>query len=251
MTHEAQQHSLSQWLDLHELRPAVCRRLLDAMLELVDTGGPRDAPADAGSSTLDLQTSWLTTADAMRAFFPAQSCIINDTFEKTARTLIPMRAGSRKAVTIDHGPNTYPTIVYSFSGERSELLVLAHEFAHALQIRASDGRFVAPIMREICAFIGELVQIAYASEDVAQHHLLSRAWSLENQRYFGAGGRRLRSALPLPDLAYRYAWNYPIARYLSIRVRERLPPDRIWALFEGRLSVAALLRDLDLASDLA
>lgn len=251
MTRRPQQHSLSDWLDLHELSPALCRRLLDAASELASTPAGHD-PAASGHYTLDLETAWESTADSMRLFFPGQKSIIDDTFEKTVRTLVGRRGRSRTALTINNGLNTYPTILYSFLGEPSDSLVLAHEFSHALQIRASEGRFVSPIMREVCAFVGEWARLSYAwSTDAAQHRRLSQVWYTDNQKYFGASRSRLIAALSQSDMVYSYSWNYPIARYLSICVQRQIPRDRMWALFKGHTSVAGLLRDLDLASDLA
>ena len=91
----------------------------------------------------------------MRAFFPAQRSIIDDTFENTVKTLVDQRNKPRRALTLDNGPTAFPTIFYSYRGEPSDSLTIAHEFAHALQIRASRGKFVPPIMREVCAFVGE------------------------------------------------------------------------------------------------
>jgi hypothetical protein len=248
MTSQAQQHHLSDWLELHELTPETCRVLMDAMsdLEVPEPGiGDQGEP---GKSTIDLDAAWLTAVDAMRASFPAHASMIDLTFEKTKRVQLSRRHGSRKAATIDNGPAADPVILYSYMGETADLLVLAHEFAHALQIRASGGRFVLPVMREVCAFLGEYALLKHvSSSDMALYRRLRQVWDADHKKYLGAGKNRLISALSRPEAVYRYSWNYPIARYLSIKVQERLVPNRVWALFEGRLSIPALLQELDLA----
>ena len=64
--------------------------------------------------------------------------------------------------------------------------MIAHEFAHALQIRASGGKFVAPVIREICAFIGEAALLSHIlRENPTQYDHLVQAWRQANHRYFG------------------------------------------------------------------
>jgi len=251
MKPEARTHRLADWLDLHELSPFDCRRILKAAASLATAPAPQGQVSRADHK-LELETAWHSVADSMRLYFPAQKGRIDDTFEKSLRMLVAREGRSRAALTIDNGPNSYPTILYSFAGEPADCLVLAHEFAHALQISASEGRFVSPIIREVCAFVGEWALVSYAlATDAAQHRHLSRIWHTDSQRYFNVGKRRLIAALSQPDAAYRYSWNYPIARYLVIQVLERFSQDGIWELFEGHMSVAGLLRDIDLAADLA
>ncbi|WEK04370.1 MAG: hypothetical protein P0Y65_19680 [Candidatus Devosia phytovorans] len=245
MTPPSNQHSLSDWLQLHELSQATCRSLLDAMPLRSTMSGCYRRAAEPDGTVIDVDTAWGTAVEAMRAFFPAQKDIIDLAFANTTRLLVARRQGSRKAVTVDNGANTYPTILYSFAGEPADQLVLAHEFAHALQIVASEGRFVSPVMRETCAFLGEHTLLAHiASLDAMQHHCLTQVWNADNQKYFGSGKRRLAAALSQPDQAYSYAWNYPMARYLGVQAQSRLTPTDIWALFEGHVTVAGLLRDL-------
>jgi hypothetical protein len=245
-------HSLSDWLALHELDAVACRRILDV--------APRDVTKAAAGSTwsaseryaLDPEAAWLRTADAMRAFFPAQRSIIDDTFEKTVKTLVDQRNKSRRALTLDNGPTTYPTILYSYRGEPSDSLIIAHEFAHALQIRASRGRFVPPIIREVCAFLGESALLSHALyNDAAHYDRLYQVWHNDNQKFFGTYKERLNSALLQPEMPYRYFWNYPIARYLAIRISERCSRDRMWTLFEGDLSLRGVLRELAFEPSLA
>jgi hypothetical protein len=244
MTLQAERHSLSDWLALHGLDPSDCRSILDAAAREVASAPGGDKWSASGGDAPDLETAWLRTADAMRAFFPAQRSIIDDTFQKTVKVLVPQRNKSR-ALTLDNGPETYPTILYSYRGEPSDALVIAHEFGHAVQIRASRGKFVSPIMRETCAFIGETTLLSHAlCTDTAQHRRLSQAWHKSNNKYLGTDKHQLNLALLRPELAYRYSWNYPIARYLAIQISQRCSRDRMWTLFEGNLTVGGALREL-------
>ncbi|UVK40986.1 hypothetical protein LHFGNBLO_002526 [Mesorhizobium sp. AR10] len=252
MTRRAERHSLSDWLALHELDPVACRRILSAVAREVASASAGHKWSASGSYGLDPETAWLRTADAMRAFFPAQRSIIDDTFEKTVKTLVARPNKSPRALTLDNGPGTYPTIFYSFLGEPSDSLVIAHEFGHAVQIRASRGKFVSPIMREVCAFIGEMAQLSYAlCGDARQYRCLSQVWHKDNQKYLGTHRDHLDSALLQPEMPYNYFWNYPIARYLAIQISQRCSRDRMWTLFEGDLSVRGVLRELAFEASLA
>jgi hypothetical protein len=237
-------HTLSDWLALHELDPIACRRILDTVpQEMAKSAGNRWP--DLERYALDPEDAWLRAADAMRAFFPARRSIIDDTFEKTVKILVNQCNKSRRALTLDNGSAAFPTIFYSYSGEPSDSLIISHEFAHALQIRASRGKFVSPIIREICAFLGEWTLLCHAKySDAIQHRRLSQVWHNDNQKFFGVDKHRLASALLRPEMPYSYSWNYPIARYLTVRISERYSQDQMWELFEGDLSVQEVLRRL-------
>jgi hypothetical protein len=241
----SRRHSLSDWLALHELDPVTCRRILDAM-----TSGAASEPAphnslNSGYQAIDLEVAWLRTVEAMRDFLPKQQSIIDDTFEKTVKIVVDQRDKPRKALTLDNGPGAYPTILYSYRSEPFDSLVIAHEFGHALQIRASRGKFVPPIIREICAFLGEGALLSNTlRRNATQYTHLVQAWREANHRYFGTQRDRLQAALLKADAPYKYSWNYPIARYLAVQISDRCSQDWIWSVFEGESSVRGVLREL-------
>jgi hypothetical protein len=198
-----------------------------------------------GYQAIDPELAWLRTVEAMRDFFPKQQGVIEDTFEKTTKIVLDEGEKSRRSFTLDNGPGTYPTIVYNQRGTPVDSLVIAHEFAHAVQIRASRGKFIGPVIREICAFLGEGALLSYVlRRDTTLHTHLVQAWGEANRRYFGVQRERLQAALLTPDTPYRYTWNYPIARYLSIEIFDRCSKDRIWSVFEGEASIAVILQEL-------
>lgn len=237
-------HTLSDWLALHELDPVACRRILDAAPREIATTPAGNGAPDLERYALDLEDAWLRTADAMRALFPAQRSIIDDTFDKTVRVLVDQPNKSRRALTLDNGQTAYPTILYSYLGEPSDSLVISHEFAHAVQIRASQGKFVPPIIREVCAFVGEWALLSHSLQsDPAQHRRLSQVWHNDNKKFFGTHTQRLNAALLRPETPYSYSWNYPIARSLAIRISQQCLRDRMWTVFEGDLSVQGILQN--------
>lgn len=244
---ERRRHSLSDWLALHALDAASCHRILDAIVWDDASDPTADATPDSKYSAPDLDAAWLGTADAMRNFLPAHQTVVDDTFANTPRIVIDRRGKSRKALTLDNGPPNYPTILLSYSAEPADYLVMAHEFGHALQIRASGGKFVPPIMREVCAFLGEAALLSHARQgDVTRREWLAHVWRKDDARYLGILKDRLKAALHRPATPYSYAWNYPIARLLAIRLFERGSRERLWSVFQGSATVQALEKDLTL-----
>lgn len=241
---ERREHYLADWLALHELDAVECGRILDDMADDLPEGDGVHPPSDAAYQAPELKAAWQSTIEAMREFLPERRDMIDDTFEHTDKIAVD-REKSRKALTLDNGPTSYPTILFSYRGEPIDCLVMAHEFGHALQIRASGGKFIPPIMRETCAFLGEGALLSHAMHrDAARYPHLAAAWRKDSDRYFGAQRERLRAALAAPATPYRYAWNYPIARHLANRIARYGSRDWIWSVFSGEMTLPALLQAL-------
>lgn len=239
------QHSLAEWLALHELDPATCRHVLDAIARRFADAPEEHDPAQSGYQALDRETAWLWAVAAMRDLLPEQQGTIDDTFAKTDRLVVDRPGKSRRAVTLDNGPGAYPTILFSYHGEPAEHLIMAHEFGHALQIMASRGKPMSPIMREVCAFLGEGALLSRTRRcHAAQHAGLAGAWRRDSRRYFGVVSERLRAALAMPSAPYVYSWNYPMARYLAILIAEQRPCEGIWRVFAGQAALRDVLQEL-------
>ncbi|UZK67709.1 hypothetical protein [Sphingomonas sp. M1-B02] len=243
---QSRQHCLSDWLAVHELDSVTCRRILDALPW--DAGGTSatDERLDFAYQEPNLEAVWFTIAAAMGNFLSDQRGIVDDIFEKTVKICVDHPDKSRKALTLDNGSTAYPTIIFSYRSDRSDPLVMAHEFGHALQIRASRGKFVPPIIREVCAFLGEGALLSHTLRgNASQHAHLSQVWREDTIRYFGPQRDRLRGALLEPNAPYKYFWNYPIARFLAIQISKQCSQEWVWSIFEGKSSVRAVLRELD------
>lgn len=151
--------------------------------------------------------------------------------------------------TIDHGRGQPPEIRMSWQGSAADLICLAHEVAHAVQLQLSAGSFMPPVARETCAFLGELALIEWASKN--DTHLAAKllsVWQEESETYFGEDRDLLRSALADPNASYTYRMNYPLARAAAI-VMQRSGADA-QRLFRAGAEAMALLPLADIA-DLA
>ncbi len=128
----------------------------------------------------------------------------------------------------------------SWNGSTEDLICLAHETAHAIQLLLSAGSFMPPLARETCAFLGELALIAWAmTHDKELASQLLRVWRDENQRYFGDDCDLLSSALTDPEASYSYRMNYPLARASAVSMW-RAGAD-LWKLFNAGSEAMSLL----------
>lgn len=241
---QSKQHNLGDWLDLHGLDHQMCLHLLDE-IERESAKIPAWNGPDQQSLTLDPDGVWTEVTSAMCRFLPEHQSLIEETFQQSTKIAIAGQGKSRKALTIDHGPAKFPTIMYHYFGEISDLFVVAHEFGHALQIRVSEGEFMSPVMRETCAFISEGALLSsYSSKNASISGDLYNHWYKSNKRYFGALAIKLKKSLKNRDAIYEYGWNYPIARFLALRISANFSRDLIWGVFSNHYSVRGALDQL-------
>ncbi len=124
--------------------------------------------------------------------------------------------------TIDRGPDRPVLIVLNWKGTPDDVICLAHEVAHALQIIFSDHKQMPPLAREVCAFLGELNVIAHARTSAPDlYPALCDVWPRENDAYLGSDIDLLAAALADPHAHYHYRQNYPIARLAAVELFNR------------------------------
>lgn len=242
---QSKQHVLGDWLDLHGLDHHTCLHLLDEIRRESAKIPACRSNSDQQPLSLDPDGVWTKIISAMCSFLPEQQKVIEETFQRSEKIAVAGKGKSRKALTIDHGPAKYPTIMYQYFGEVSDLLVVAHEFGHALQIRASEGEFMPPVMREVCAFLSERALFSSCSnEDAFLAENLLQYWQRSNHRFFGNLATNLQESLKNENAIYEYGWNYPIARYLALRIFTNFSRDSVWRVFRGEYSIKKVLNQL-------
>ncbi len=136
----------------------------------------------------------------------------------------------------------HPEIRMHWSGAFGDLVALAHEAAHALQIQLTKPHFVAPVIREACAFLGELALIDFVN---ARNPVLARnlaaVWGRESLVYFGDDAALLLAALCSPSAGYCYRMNYPLARAAAVCLYQKSDPAQTHSLFAQKPSTSGLL----------
>lgn len=140
--------------------------------------------------------------------------------------------GPRIPHTVDPGSSGSLVIVMDWQGRVDDLACLAHEFAHALQIRLSGHDTMPPVAREACAFLGELLLVDHARRhDPALFGALLQTWTAENATYLGVDLDTLSDALSNPETAYQYRQNYPVARLAAVQMFRRRAQHGLHDLF--------------------
>jgi hypothetical protein len=227
----AKRYYLADWLGLHGLTARQCENVL-ARARHLEPGGQTDAAAPSG---LTSDQAWHLAADALRSALPAGVTAIEAVRTGTVRAFRTGARGRRPYTFA--GP--HPVVALDYSGRVADLLTVAHELGHAVQLGATAG-FVPPVVRELCAFLSELALLDHLrAASPALHPLALAAWSAATRHYVGREGKALAAALQDPRSIYHYGWNYPIARVLASECHEY--PNALWPIFENRTRLSGIL----------
>lgn len=259
--------SMADWLALHG---ATAKDML-ALLE-----GPRPVrganPDPFARIGVAPETAWDWAATAARLHWPSLAPHILDTARHCLRRFdldpsihkrpFTLQSPSGSAHIGQDAPEQQGNILVgmAYRGHLRDLLNLAHEFGHAVQLTASQGRFMPPILREVCAYLVEAALVAHlpafadaSASDIGQAAKAVSLWQDDSARLAGPKTDALIQAIRAPDTPYDYGWNYPPARVLSTRIlgispfgNQHAPPDGtafgatfVADLFAGKLTVSA------------
>lgn len=124
--------------------------------------------------------------------------------------------------TENNGRQEPPNIVMGWDRRVDDLMCLAHEAGHALQIMLSGNGIMPPVGRETCAFVAELLLLDYTRQHApGVFHMLHRVWLEENAVYLDSDLEALSASLRDPDTRYHYRQNYPLARLAAVYLFSR------------------------------
>lgn len=156
----------------------------------------------------------------------------------------------RQAFTMDRGIDQAPLIGISFQNSPQDLLTLAHEFGHALQLCVSRSEFAAPAVREACAFLSELALLEHLHEvDKSLYFKVLQSWYVDNHHYLRRDGIDFRQVALSGTGRYDYRWNYPAGRLAAFSAFARLPRANLWSIFQNRLPLDYLVGLISLKDD--
>ncbi len=227
--HARPEHGPSEWLSLNDLTRGAVLRLL---ARIAPPPVPETGPGHRHNG-LSAEAAWALCAHAMRRAFPGLAEEVNRTEAQTPKCVQPRADKHPKAFTYNLGHDRLPFVSLHYRDRPRDLLVMAHEFGHALQIVASaplrTGQ-MPPIARECCAFLAELALIRHCS---AARPALSAAHAADTAEYFGVDRLRLQHALQGARTPYRYDWNYPLARRRAADLMAQGTPKVLCALYRA------------------
>lgn len=202
------------WLAVNGLTRDLVRAQLAAITAPDGSVGP-PVPARLGLSAAQ---AWGLCAGALRAAVPELGTQIGEVEMRAPKCLAPRAGKHPRPFTYDLGGGALPLVSLHYQDRPVDLLAMAHEVGHALQIVASQGRSdgqMPPVARECCAFLAELAILQHLPTRFAA---LAPAHQADDAIYFGDNARALAEAMTDPRQPYRYAWNYPLARHIAARL---------------------------------
>ena len=238
--------TLHSWLNAHEISRAQVLRAIAYVDRMLHCEHGVANEANAGTLGVDAADAWQVATSALCSQFPehAPSIVLAQggvevNFEaKEQQYELPY--------TLDRRPKLPPLVAMEYSGSPADILCVAHEFAHAVQIQLSSQHSIVPILREVAAFIGELALLRFLEEEKSPIAKAVRsAFFQENGAYLASDVAYLESALDDSSSPYNYRWNYPIARVLAVRLFELLPAEKLWQVFVGRFTLSECIEMAD------
>lgn len=234
--------TISDWLDFNGLtREAVLRQL--ALIEPQD-GAAFDRSEAQTQLGLTADEAWALCAASMRKTFPVMKQEIDHVETNVLKCLQPKSVKHPKPFTYDLGFQKLPFVSLHYQDRPADLLKMAHEFGHAMQIVASwqsGEKQMPPVARECCAFNAELALLNAQNEKVKA---LLACHQADSAVYFGEDKAALESALLVDRSPYRYCWNYPLARQFTARLINSRKTDHAVAIFRAGQGGGQLLAQL-------
>ena len=238
---------MSDWLALHGLTADQCLRLLAASSRYREPQPLNRAEVRAAPCAIPPSDVWRHASRAFGMAMQPPAAIAERVLAETVTNFAPDPVRYPRAFTLHDDGKGHPYVSCAYRGQIGDFMAVAHEFGHAVQIIASGARFVAPVLRETCAFLAELAASdPHDSCRSGYEPQAVMAWRAENRVFFGKYRRILAEALDNPEAAYTYDWNYPIARLIAIEARARFSPADLWQLFQGTCTVTELCDQLQL-----
>lgn len=251
-------HCVDEWGHLHNLEKPVLREVLSRLR----SGALTQLPAVFHSGSMEAFHSGSMEAKADAAALDSQDgCLdtyINPAFDQYFDNLPDLdlpdltsafagiefrdNLGENAPHTRDDGPECDPVVVMAWQNRPEDLMCLAHEVAHALQINLSGHAFMPPVAREVCAFLGELLLLDWCRKSNGSlcSHLLD-VWREDNKQYLGEDVKSLAEKISEPKAPYHYRMNYPLARIMAVYLFENWTPKQIFDLFTSGSAAMALL----------
>ena len=230
-------YSIEDWLSLHCLSTSRCL----AVLSEDDFGKEGLGTAsDCEITPIRLEVAKSQVLDAFRSFLPEFGQAIEGDLRKIEINTLDVDE-SQRPITIHGHDGGLPEIRMPYRSTPRDVLNLAHELGHCLQLVTCGADTPPPVMREVAAFLGELALLRHAASDAPNLlQELKREFRRDSEAYFGSAQTNLLTALRTGDAMYIYDWNYPVARHLASFLAEPANRSFVARAFDGSLSLSEL-----------
>ena len=235
-------NTLEGWLHLNDVSASGIRSLLRSVSDSRNTLENAPLTNSDACPKIGAHEAWLRASDALAWKFSDQADLVSEVASRTDVEFVENDDGVRRPYTLDRGSDAFPFVSICFNGSAADILAVAHEFGHAVQLAANPGTFIPPIHREVAAFLSELAIIDFLKaqgDPIAGG--LCKAHVSDDAIYLDRDVKALEAALCDPKAAYDYRWNYPVARLLVARLFQRRGQKDLWSDLLGKNAVSELL----------
>ncbi|NUH64326.1 hypothetical protein HTT03_03285 [Sulfitobacter sp. S0837] len=233
---------MADWLAHNGLTPALCSSILQLHPDL---SAASELKAGTDPTSYTTQEAWELCARAASSRLPELEDAVHRVLNAAQVNFFPDLARYPRAFTLHDNGKGVPYISCPWQGCQNDLLTLAHEFGHALQIVASEERRMPPVLRETCASQSELWFIAELKKsDPTLSEKLARVFESRANYTFTRVEPELRAALTKPDQQYQYQWNYPLAQSLAWQFEQQLENGTMVSVFQNLRSTEELVTAL-------
>lgn len=225
---------VNDWLHLHDLHIDTVQDVLTKRKNSFELSQPcREHPKSDISTHLTAENAWRLAAESLSRQLPNLKPEISQVAQGCKRNFYA--SSNNPPYTLIEEDSDFPTLSMSFNGSAADILCVAHEFGHALQLYLAGGHFVPPMYREIAAFLAEHIFLEYIEEIQPDLSIDIRvAWDLDNRIYFENDVRLLLEALKTPHITkYNYRHNYPLARSIAENIIKTASTDDMSIIFCG------------------
>lgn len=235
---------VDDWLSLHDLNFDTVRIAL-TKIENFHRVAPTLPPSPQYGlfPQLKAENAWKLAAESLSGQLPNLELEITRVALGCKRDFYAPSQNS--PYTLIENDRDFPTVSMSYNGSAADILCVAHEFGHVLQLYLAGGDFIPPMYREIAAFLAEHVFLEYMEEIQPELGMdIRAAWELDNQIYFENDGKLLLDALKMPKITkYNYRHNYPLARSIAAKMKKTSSEEDWFQVFHGNLEAMKLLID--------
>lgn len=227
--------SFAEWMHLHKLNIQTVEKYMNVAREYSKTRLLSDTRYEnLKNLQLDAKNVWNLTAAAMMWFFPSRHRVLEEVRDNAQLTINEDSVMSDCSYTYYHDKTRTLMVELSYKYRPEDVLTVAHEFGHCVQLTSTKENFIPPLFRETCAFIAELIFLKYLERSYPElHTVLVKSWYSQNSHYLGQSSKMLHAATNISLQPYTYEWNYPIARVFSIIAFNSMGNKKIWELFSN------------------
>lgn len=232
--------ALQCWCELHGFCVKDLRLLISvSQYTAVSLARPPSAEGRVRFA-LHLKSIQELTSEFARELFESEDFCVNSLEKSISVFHVPSHLRSRSSTRF-HAYSKRGARCTINLGSRAKGIDYVHEYSHCIQYIRCNTASIAPIYRETCAFLGELLFLRFLMLKTPKKCLFHlRDWYAGNGYYLNDGVRDLVYAFKTQSARYSYSWNYPIARCLALVIVDECNESEVIELFSDvtKLSLA-------------